>query len=490
MSHNPNPFDFVPFDESGPDLRSYEDWMGLGDLVSGTISLKLKALTPVHIAGKQDAKAGKKITMSHFNRDESGPCIPGSTVRGMLRGFIEAATNGLVSTKTAFFEKKFDKRQFGFKTTHNNDEISKDATGEGPLHGPVISECYDGFAMRKKGFDISSFLFGQITGDTGRRSKVIFPANISFPKGIQLENYPHPDIESSALLGGPHPSFRTWWYFQPERISIRPFTDRKGVDRKAVDFIGGKYRGRKFYYHQKPECCIPFYTNSEKWPVSEETRVYIYEMECLPAQRESETFKVKFMEIPKAALYLLLWALNPGKKVRHKLGYGKAFGYGSMKFELDDWELLDGKDDAEIEQVFNTTKNNSWVENELCSSLTVGSKCLINNASARTLLHILHWDPHPYKYTYPVFDGRSKKERNKEQQKKGFLPLIQPRNLPKKLNLHKAHDSRSITDKDARALCEHFMEKNLRPALHFALYQEKAFDDEDYLTKNDLSFYL
>ena len=483
MANNPNPFDFVPFDESGPDLRSDAEWMRLGEPVSGTITLMLKALTPVHIVGKQDAERGIKITHSDFNRDENGFCIPGASVRGMLRGFIEAATNGLVSSKTPFF-KKTKTRGAAFSATSNPEELKE--AGAAEFLTPVLPKEFDAFAMKDEGIDMASFLFGHITGDNGRRSKLTFPHRIAVT--TPLKKYRHPDIEGSALMGGPNPSVRTWWYFTPKCIAIRDVAGRR-----VVDFKGDSYRGRKFYYHQKPEDCVPFYKNPKTWPVSNQTTVYTWKMACLPAESTTASFTIKFREIPKAALVLLLWALKPGKKVAHKLGYGKAFGYGAVQCELEKLALFSGGDAAALQRIFEITRDMQWTKAALCEALDAGGGCLVNDTTTRALLHVLHWQPHNHLFTYPVFDGRRKSELNGQIKKKGFLPLVSEGMLMQALQSHglKLHSAeRSVTDKDARAICGDFMRNNLRPALHFALYQEKAFKAADYLSRNGIEYYL
>ncbi|MCA9396180.1 MAG: hypothetical protein KC649_03330, partial [Candidatus Omnitrophica bacterium] len=142
MSHPMNPFDFVPFPTEKPVVKSVDEWFGVGDLKTGYFDVTLKTLTPLHIVGLQDTETdGKRITKSHFLRRGDKAVIPGSTIRGMLRGFMEAACNGWASQMTTHYEKDKgtdDKtgRQIGFhshyfpdlKELQNNEDETIDRT--------------------------------------------------------------------------------------------------------------------------------------------------------------------------------------------------------------------------------------------------------------------------------------------------------------------------------------------------------------------------
>ena len=96
MSHHPNPFDFVPFAEGEPTLKIPEEWLAYGNLRTGSIKVEMKTLTPVHIVGEQRME-GKNIKESLFYERHGKHYIPGSSIKGVLRGFIEAACNGWAS---------------------------------------------------------------------------------------------------------------------------------------------------------------------------------------------------------------------------------------------------------------------------------------------------------------------------------------------------------------------------------------------------------
>ena len=67
MSHKPNPFDFVPFVESGPSLYPMKEFVTSDNLMTGYLTVCIKALTPVHIVGDQNAVASDPKNKSKKN---------------------------------------------------------------------------------------------------------------------------------------------------------------------------------------------------------------------------------------------------------------------------------------------------------------------------------------------------------------------------------------------------------------------------------------
>ena len=265
MSHNPNPFDFVPFVESGPNLYPLKEFVASDKLLTGYLTVRIKALTPVHIVGDQNAdgklstvpherdkkKKNYKINNSSFFRRGSNAIIPSSTIRGCLRSFIEAATNGWVSQFTPYYEQKNWTRKYGFKVDGNvkvQNQKLFDQSIPAALNVKYILPP-DGSDI----IDIPSFLFGY-TSEEGNARKgcvVIEDAMIAKDSLGNDGRYRIPDINDSAFMGGPKPSASSWWYQYPHQIRLRKFKDRDGSLKVGADFIGSGYRGRKFYFHQE-----------------------------------------------------------------------------------------------------------------------------------------------------------------------------------------------------------------------------------------------
>ncbi|MEN6423506.1 MAG: RAMP superfamily CRISPR-associated protein [Smithella sp.] len=346
-NHNPNPFDFVFLSEK-PTIFEDEVIKTLEqdqDLYSGYLDIELITLTPVHIVGTQiPDKPGRKIARSCFYKEDNDYCIPGSSIKGMLRSFVEAITNGWVSqaqelanTKPSYPKvygtlDRINGRHIGFdsykvtENTHGNGRTSKIEPG--------IPCKYR--TDRKKGLDISSYLFGVISEEKGLSRKHKLVIEDAIVTESDLHDYDMVDIEDSAFMGGAHPSASNWWYMVPSQIWERTTDNHNHV----VEMIGEGFWGRKFYFHQDPIKCIAFYKDNTKW-IPDPRRpmpLYPYPAACLDKQKKIK-FRISVKRIPKIMLDLLCLCLIPGRNIRHKLGYGKQYGYGAVELEIKKAEM-------------------------------------------------------------------------------------------------------------------------------------------------------
>jgi len=341
--HNPNPFDFVFFDESElPSLYSVEEIESGEKLYSGYMELTLKALTPVHIVGEQQAEVpGHKISNSFFYKQGTQYVIPGSSIKGMLRSFIEAVTNGWVSQAqpAASYLKDYKKRHIGFNSfevTENSHTVSLSSRS---VIQPAIPPAYKAEANGK--IDIASYLFGLVldsSDETARKGKISIEDVLL--KEEQFRNYELPDIykegfgrDDSPFMGGAHPSVSNWWYFSPLEVWERSPINPKGGRFHVAEFVGSRFWGRKYYYHQNPVTCINYY-KSDTWKKDSRRPFYTYQCQCLDLN-QSAKFRIQINRLPKNILDLLCVCLQSGANIRQKLGYGKQYGFGSVEFYID-----------------------------------------------------------------------------------------------------------------------------------------------------------
>ncbi|MEM2144050.1 MAG: RAMP superfamily CRISPR-associated protein [Candidatus Jordarchaeaceae archaeon] len=431
LDHNPNPFDFVFFADR-PNLYSKAELDKLGDLVSGYLEVELKALTPVHIVGRQDpetGKEGRKILKSYFYREDGKPCIPGSSIRGMLRSFIEALTNGWVSEANEEYEKQRGDRHIGFKSFENYENLFTKRKIKALIHSAIPSVYKPKFQINESDkLDIATFLFGYVTTEkeVGKvralKGKVVIEDAMINENNISFGNE-LPDIEDEAFMGGPNPRANSWWYFKPYQVRER-WVRAAGRAFSVADFVGREYWGRKFYFHQYPEPCIEFYLKEEngkkisQWAnmFSQEDNIdirdrkklleklYRYEVEVFKTENTC-CFRVYIRSLPEKLFRLLCLALCPGNTIRHKLGYGKPFGFGSVEFSIkkamlrkeksSDWpdKLKD-----EFETIHNWL-NESWKAEEI--------KEFIDEEVLKRFAQILGWPPiNGVVFSYPPFYGK------------------------------------------------------------------------------------
>ncbi|NTW72719.1 MAG: hypothetical protein HGA49_10845 [Eubacteriaceae bacterium] len=305
--------------------------MTFGELRTGSITVQMKALTPVHIVGEQPMNS-MNIDESRFYKRGDKYYIPGSSIRGVLRAFIEAACNGWASQLTPFYQEEKKKHTYGFKVVNSETPVNAKIS---PFLSDIcsIDQKFTVPASAEKGIDIASFLFGYIPGkpddkdqfNTAWKGRVMIDdaevaeSQLSSIKGKNFHEIP--DLKDSlAFMGGPHPSASSWWYQFPKEIRI----DKYG----SYKFIGSGFRGRKFYFHQDHKKSLQEYRSLLKWGL-----LNFFKAQCLE-KGKFITFNIFFSNTPEQLLHLLLFALEPGRRIRHKMGYGKAYGYGSVEFSI------------------------------------------------------------------------------------------------------------------------------------------------------------
>src|SRR4051812_26279867 len=88
----PKPYAFVPIPQGSTSPKHpaghdrYQD-----ELLTGTITGALVALSPVHVAsGNIELTGGRpSLVKAHFRRNDR-PAIPGSSLKGVIRSIVEA----------------------------------------------------------------------------------------------------------------------------------------------------------------------------------------------------------------------------------------------------------------------------------------------------------------------------------------------------------------------------------------------------------------
>ena len=354
-----NPYDFVAFPRRtlggqvyvGPTLRSPAEWEfpdveeDLG-LLSGRVSVRCDVLQPVFIAGRW--AGGVHDGHWQFHRSGMGAAIPGASIRGMLRSYVEAAWNGWVSVysrndrASGPYAKVFGERYCGFDADGPWSDPSG-ADGRGPRKPSVPQSLPEPFVPRahkaaEEGVDLASFLFGIVLepeheGADGYslRSRVLVGDGVV--RDDQLATvFWYPDVAGDALLGGAKPVKSTMLYFDMDGATVKR---RTTANHPIAQFTAGPFRGRKFYFHQDWRRCVTSYDDhtgaDNYWARGQKPGVTVHRAVQALKPGESVTFDVWFDRLPPCALDLLLEALSPSSGVAHKLGGLKPFGYGSVR---------------------------------------------------------------------------------------------------------------------------------------------------------------
>lgn len=473
--HNPNPFDFVPLGES-PLLFTPAELDGLGETLSGYLEIRLKALTPIHVVGTLRTQG---TNLSKMYREEGEPCIPASTIRGCLRAFIETLTNGWVSQATPEYPREGGTRHIGYKTFEPYKNEFEGRRGQKPKpfwSQPAIDGAYQPRRQADGKIDIASYLFGVVTESSQdetttdedvltRKSKLLVEDALFSEAALAGNQYWLPDINSDAFMGGGKPSLSSWWYFQPAQVRKRA--------PNVVEFVGGQYWGRKFYYHQDPVKCTDFYDKQKgHWYYDAKRDFQRVFLECIERGATSENLRIYLEQVPYPLVRLLVMALMPGANIRHKLGYGKAYGYGSVEFEIVAAKLRKDGDVSRIpgDLIDRTPFVLAWLtggwEQETLETARLAP--LIDVTALAHLAQVCGWiDSDKLLFTYPPFID-SRRDRSAQFQNAIRYSVFQE-NLPAGIP---RSDPLTVSQAEARAIAAALFDK--KKPIHFRYYQERA----------------
>ena len=407
-----NPFWFVPIRGETARRRTLAEW-GVYDeltrtrrsttaLLTGEIHARIRVVTPVHVTGEIETGGRAMARRRLYRRFEPNaerdlPVIEGSTLRGTIRSYIEALTNGAASSyltghehssgdpKKGVYAKRFRDRHVGFwvgpRPTEGlaGKDLVKAHKSTFSVHGSKrhtfgdtsgVHRCDQpaGVFMPEKlgdrsGSDLApsgegqepirvdapTLMFGLVTlagnSEDGKSwspnapvpaiAGRVFFEDAWFDEAAATWGPNSLDLDTDAILGGANPSKSNWWYFERNEIRLRRIQQHE-----LAEFIGGQFRGRKFYFHQNPEQCLAWYLRH--WKNNSRPACEVYrkirevETESIAVGSKSELFRIRFEELPRCLVELLVLALTPSCRVRHKLGALRPFGFGSVEFEIED----------------------------------------------------------------------------------------------------------------------------------------------------------
>ena len=353
--HYMNPFDFVPLPPGGPKALP-KDLLDERRL-EGRITYRIQTLTPLHITGRT-TKSGKHFHTQYFNEAYGRKVIPGASVRGMLSAFIEALTGSDMRSFTRGNESgrpyaKSRGRHVGFLMASPGDGVEgkteKDTyTHRGQKKTRPLYERHDtmprGFGRRKIE-DAARCLFGYVAqekrdGDENGAAEIAVGGRLAFediPLPAEMETVFSKawDLDSDAIMGGPNPRANTAWYFTPGGPRMRSTAE----GHRVWEILADEVRGRKFYFHQRPEPCHAQYAEWKRWMKA----MVEYQVEAIPAGATIGGGRIDFTDLPESLLTLLAYAvaLEPG--MAHKLGGRKPYGFGSVALAIDglDYRYMD-----------------------------------------------------------------------------------------------------------------------------------------------------
>jgi len=358
-----NPYDFVPINTAHPPERHTPVWHNVlapdkthpGKLYSGYLYLYIRAETPLFIHDPTSSMQDPDYPGQHLRNMWNEYIIPGTSLKGMLRSVVETLCNGCITV---------------FRTPNEY------------THNPVPS----GFAycQRNTSLCIACRLFGMMQAGQQRNAEV-FLGKVNIGDARAYEN--NPEFYGpiyTAVLDGPKPRHRAFYLDEQTRYIA----------------------GRKFYFHHVGEPT----TERRLIQIRDTGKYRNQHIEPLTSGTDFDA-RIDFTNLEAEELAALLLAITLQPNMRHKIGYGKPMGLGSVWLEVTKLQLVDY---ATRYTKFRESRGITTYENDTLTDLLAGqlvshdeavSKAWQRFSSQPALQHlarIWQWPPDKtVEYVYP-----------------------------------------------------------------------------------------
>ncbi len=483
-----NPFEFVPVSAYGP--KKLSNVIMKEKRFEGFLEYDLKVITPLHISGKISVnripgkdKKGRTIYHQVYNYKDfyntcGGYSIPGSSIRGVLESFLESLTNSDFTNLTPEYKQKHGDRFVGIQMKSGQNCSPSKGTkfyGDPCMTRKVLPKGYNK-TEKIVNVDVVQYMFGFVKEDKKKKKNEQAPAskgrlifeNINIDPFLLKDNDALDVVSKDSVFGVPNIRGNTAWYFNANENLL--YRKTRGHD--TYHALAETVRGRKFYFHQSPKKCIQYY--KDEWNTKlKVSKLKEYQVKCVQPTDENAselalTGKVYFTDLPKSLLNLLIFALNPGSDMGHKMGGLKPFGFGSVQFQ----NIQVKKREINRNSIFSSM--NDYTPN-------IGKKDIQNliDQKAWQWLKTIHrmpknWDSTNHLFVYPKF-GTGKTD---NPYKKDFA---KPQAIPTSA---KEHNIKMQQNK----LTEHD-----KLTFYFDMYQRNAANFKavmgEYFSKNDYANY-
>lgn len=285
-----NPYDFVRVDWTNFPKRKEPLWhhrltaVNKAQLYSGRIAVEIEAETPIFLPDTR-ASANNPTRAIPFMQQKAGGqyVLPGSSLKGVLRELVETLGNGCFTL--------FD-REYKYWHIHEREEID---------YGKLIPREFNRCNSHSQ-LCIACRIFGMM----GRDSRAqVFLGKVNISDALSVHVVKHEPAYTQALMN-PKPHHAAF-YLDPTRQHIA---------------------GRKYYFHHaEPDFALSQQSyNKRIHPLNAGTRFQ---------------FHIDFTNLEAEELAVLLLAIRLEPEMRHKIGYGKPMGLGTIHFKPTGLKLVD-----------------------------------------------------------------------------------------------------------------------------------------------------
>lgn len=278
--------------------------------------------------------------------------IPATSLKGLFRNLVETVANGCFS--------KFD-------------EIYRKGNQKGKINlKDGLPEAFR-LCFKPENLCTSCRIFGWL------KKEGVFEGKVCFQDAICINPIEHEPIHTIDLMG-PKPH-HTAFYMKEDKIA-----------------------GRKYYFHFPQGLTL-------------DNRDSKFSQYIIPLDKGSKfSFSAHFTNLEESEWQALLYAIVLEESMRHKIGYAKPSGLGSIKIEITNLTLRNMKkrytDFANSEIHYSKEINPQDLNNYIASQIS-GFTTNTNSPVLNSLRYIWNWDPNnTTSYHYPTAVDRNWFENN------------------------------------------------------------------------------
>ena len=287
-----NPYDFARIDWERPPERRKPVWHNrlVGStgqkLYSGQLEVDIDVLTPLFIVDPRHDPSDDREPALSIQNDYGEYIIPGSSLKGMLRSLVETLGNGCLT----LFDGEYDRRQINYR-----DKIA-----------PDFRHCRDNTNLC-----IACRTFGMLADREGRGN--VFLGKVNIGDALADAHVLYEPFYTGVLVE-PKPRHKDFYLEQDEK----------------------HIAGRKFYFHHSPNG-KPISANDLQFMGGKASNRYVQPL----AKGTQFHFRIDFTNLEEDEFGALLLAVALEPDMRHKIGYGKPLGMGSVELIPTKLTLID-----------------------------------------------------------------------------------------------------------------------------------------------------
>lgn len=287
-----NPYDFARIDWTRPPERRCPVWhhrlvgQGTQRLYTGHLDVRIDVETPLFIADPRASTFDARKAAVSIKNAQGEYIIPGSSLKGMLRAVVEALGNGCLTLFDGSYE------------------------GGGVNYFREVPQAFQHCADNTN-LCIACRIFGMLKEHT--QGVFLGKVNIGDARVDAESVYLYDPMYTKALMN-PKPHHQSFY----------------------LDESGQHIAGRKFYFHHSPD----------REPLTEERLVFMAGKPAnryiQPLDRDTRFYvRIDFTNLEADEFAALLLAVTLKEDMRHKIGYAKPLGLGSISLFPTYLKLID-----------------------------------------------------------------------------------------------------------------------------------------------------